>query len=315
MPGLSVAFGTMRYLFLVFGFCLFFLVGNTQNIYHTPVEQPEQHLRKVEQKLATYQQQITRLAEAAQINFSDNEAFHLTQIANQVQTGKTYYLNMILAREPAFAKKLQQTLDTTWLRETALSIQDIQTRRTAWQEVLDGTPLPPPPTFLAEAERIDVRMRDDVLEIGAGNGAFSLALYREVPGASYWINELDTTLLDPLAVRLQRQYAQAPIQLVRGQTVRTGMPRQSVDKIILRQVLHHLSRPDDLLQDIRQTLRTQGKLFLLESYAESCAICCDESWTRARIQATLQQHGFQQVAEYGIPQSSFYLTVWEVHPR
>ena len=297
------------------GCCLFSLTGNAQDVYRTSVEQPEQYVRDLKQALTFHRQQITQRAEAAQAHLTDNEAFYLGQIVDQVQTGKVYYLNMVLTREPAFAKKLQQALDTTWLREKAFSIQQLTARQVIWQKAIDGTPLAPPPTFLAEAELIPIQAGDEVLEIGAGDGAFSLALYRSVPGATYWINEVDTALLDPLAVRLQRQYAGAPIQLVRGQTGRTGLPAQMADKIILRQVLHHLEQPGALLQDIRQTLRTQGQLFLLESYAESCAMCCSDSWTKARIGATLQEHGFQQIEEYPIPQSSFYLTVWEVHPR
>lgn len=315
LPQPRVATGIMHIIFFILG-CLSLPVwGIAQSIYHTLIDQPDQYLLIIEERQDRYVGQLAQRTANRETLFSNNEVFHLEQITAQVEAGKTYYLNMILRREPAFAKKLHQALDTTWLRATALALADLHAQKTLWQQVIRGEPLPLPSTFLAEADLIDVQVGEDVLEIGAGDGAFSLGLYRQVPAAMYWVNELDTALLDPLAVRLRQHIPGASIQLVRGQAGRTGMPKRSVDKVIMRQVLHHLSAPELMLRDIRQNLRADGQLFLLESYAELCNLCCADSWTRSRIQATLEEHGFQQTKEHAIPGSSFYFTVWEARSR
>jgi|GEM_PF-4938758 len=305
----------MRHLYFMLSVCLLPLTVAAQQTYHTTIKHPEGYVRSLQQRLNDVDEQLQQTGEESAVLFSGNEAFHVEQIINQARAGKVYYLDMMLDREQAFAQKLHQVLDTIWLRQAALTIRTLNEQEFIWQQAIDGNPLVKPSTFLAEAELIDVQPGEDILEIGAGDGAFSLALYQKAPEARYWVNELEEALLDPLAVRVDRHYATAPLRLIKGAVDRTGMPAQAADKVILRQVLHHLEQPAALLKGIRQTLRTKGQLFLLESYAESCTMCCSESWTQARIQAVLEQHDFQQIRAQAIPASSFYLTVWEVRPR
>lgn len=278
-----------------------------------PPQRPSAEKRLEE--LSHQQHQLIRfLEQPAPQSWSANEVLYLRQLSSQLAEGKVYFLHALL-RRASFAEKLHTVLDTTRLLETARQLADIQQETRIWERVAQEKRPAQPHTFLAEAEVLSIQKGDRILEIGGGRGGFAWNLANQYPDATIWMSELDTFLLAPLSVQLQQKESPDNLRLLYAFPDRTGLPNRSVDKVIMRQVLHHLDQPSAVLEDIRHILDRGGQLFLLEGYDRQCNLCCSEIWSRQQIVTTLQEAGFTLVREQFIPQSTFFLTEWRPAPQ
>lgn len=98
-----------------------------------------------------------------------------------------------------------------------------------------------------------------VLDFGCGPGGYILSLV-ELVGASGKVYALDT---HPLAV-------QAVKKMVTGEGIEnvttiesdcsTGLPDNVVDVVLLYDVFHHLTSPDDVLRELHRILKPNGML-------------------------------------------------------
>jgi ubiquinone/menaquinone biosynthesis C-methylase UbiE len=114
----------------------------------------------------------------------------------------------------------------------------------------------PPGKILEEA---DLRAGMVVLDFGCGPGSFSLAAARRV-GHQGRVYALD---IHPLAIRsVQRAAARqglGNLRTILGSSI-TGLGSNSIDRILLYDVLHDIPEPRLALKDIRRVLKSDGVL-------------------------------------------------------
>ncbi len=160
-----------------------------------------------------------------------------------------------------------------------------------------------PPAFVDAAELTvyDIQDGDRVGEIGAGseNLAYILAQTREE--LEVYINEIDPALLYLNFKRLKKFEAFRKhghrFFVVEGTPTHTGMEGLALNKVIARRVFHHFSHPDAMLRAIRESLATEGKLYLLERYRDRAPGFCTEQLDRSAILNYLQRAGFHLLEE------------------
>ena len=155
---------------------------------------------------------------------------------------------------------------------------------------------------------------EQVLEIGAGDEDFMLAVADLDLDIQFFANEVD-----PL--KLKRLFYQAThhpklallhksIKVVQGTDANTGMSRQKVDKIIIRNAIHHFSKPQSMLVDIEKQLKESGKLYIVERYADQCKDqCCEHLMSEAGIKGLFAGSAFMLRAEHVIQ----YENGWVYH--
>jgi ubiquinone/menaquinone biosynthesis C-methylase UbiE len=112
--------------------------------------------------------------------------------------------------------------------------------------------------------RAGVNAGEDVLDLGCGTGALSLALKQREPGAN--VTGLDP---DPKALALAKQKSEAAgltIEWVCGYAGRAPFPAQSFDHVLSSLMIHHLEadQKHEAFRDARRLLRPGGHLHLLD---------------------------------------------------
>lgn len=106
-----------------------------------------------------------------------------------------------------------------------------------------------------------------VLDFGCGPGGYILPLYKLV-GPYGKIYALDINLQAIQAVK----NAAARNNLNNVETIlsdgKTGLPDTSMDFVLLYDVLHHLSQPEDTLAEIYRVLKPEGILSMSDHHME-----------------------------------------------
>jgi tRNA A58 N-methylase Trm61 len=133
-----------------------------------------------------------------------------------------------------------------------------------------------------------------VADIGAGVGYMSLRLARRVgPSGKVYANDLQPEMLD----RLRQNAAKAGITnvvTVVGDVADPKLPANTMDLVLLVDVYHEFSQPQQMLRKIRETLKPDGRLVLLEYRAEdpNVPIVAEHKMTVAQVKAELEAEGF-----------------------
>jgi ubiquinone/menaquinone biosynthesis C-methylase UbiE len=133
-----------------------------------------------------------------------------------------------------------------------------------------------------------------VADIGAGVGYMSLRMARRVgPSGRVYANDLQPAMLD----RLRQNAAKAGIAnivTVIGDVADPKLPANTMDLVLLVDVYHEFSAPQVMLRKIRETLKPDGRLVLLEYRAEdpNVPIIAEHKMTVGQVKTELEAEGF-----------------------
>ena len=106
------------------------------------------------------------------------------------------------------------------------------------------------------------------LELGAGEGAFTLALADLLgPGAEVVALDRDGSALRRLAEELPRRFAGRNLETVVGD-FRNSLPAGPFDGVLAANSLHFVTDPVDVLRRARAILRPSGRLVVVEYDAD-----------------------------------------------
>jgi len=111
-----------------------------------------------------------------------------------------------------------------------------------------------------------------VADVGAGTGYMSIRMARRVaPGGQIYSEDIQPEMLS-----LLRDHAAAAkvanIETILGTQSDPKLPSNTLDLVLLVDVYHEFSEPQKMLDAIRQALKPDGRLVLLEYRAEDPAI-------------------------------------------
>jgi ubiquinone/menaquinone biosynthesis C-methylase UbiE len=138
--------------------------------------------------------------------------------------------------------------------------------------------------WLERAERVDEEEPDvalnvlripngaSVADIGAGSGYITVRLAKLVgPTGAVYANDVQPQMLDLLRRRLTREKI-TNVTLVQGTVDDPKLPPASVDLQIMVDVYHEFSQPQAMLRRLREALKPDGRLVLLEYRKEDPSI-------------------------------------------
>jgi arsenite methyltransferase len=102
-----------------------------------------------------------------------------------------------------------------------------------------------------------------VADVGAGTGYFAVRLARAVPAGEVIATDLEQDMVRYLNDRARRE--QLPnLRAIRATRIASGLAAQSVDRILVVHVWHHLADRVGYARDLAAALRPGGKLFVVD---------------------------------------------------
>lgn len=113
-------------------------------------------------------------------------------------------------------------------------------------------------------DAIGIRPGMTVADVGAGTGYMTLRMARRVgPSGKVYANDLQPEMLEKLRAASQREKL-SNIETVPGTETDPKLPAGEIDLVLLVDVYHEFSHPQAMLDRIRESLRPDGRLVLVE---------------------------------------------------
>jgi ubiquinone/menaquinone biosynthesis C-methylase UbiE len=136
-----------------------------------------------------------------------------------------------------------------------------------------------------------------VADVGAGSGYFTTRLSRRVgPAGRVYAVDIQPEMLRLLGLRLKADKL-TNVTLIQGATDDPKLPPGSLDLEIMVDVYHEFSAPQTMLRHLREALKPEGRLVLLEYRKEdpSIPIREDHKMSVAEAKLELEAEGFTLV--------------------
>jgi ubiquinone/menaquinone biosynthesis C-methylase UbiE len=147
----------------------------------------------------------------------------------------------------------------------------------------------------AALDAIGIPKGATVADVGAGAGALTWRLAERV-GASgrVYANDIQPQMLELLRRNLERRKI-ANVTAVLGEVDDPKLPNDAIDLILLVDVYHEFSEPQKMLRHMRESLKADGRLVLVEYRAEDpdVPIRPEHKMTVDQVKEELEPEGFR----------------------
>jgi len=133
-----------------------------------------------------------------------------------------------------------------------------------------------------------------VADIGAGVGYMSIKMARRVgPAGTVYANDIQPEMLVKMRQNMAKEKV-TNIVPVLGEVADPKLPGNTMDLVLLVDVYHEFSEPQAMLRKIRECLKADGRLVLLEYRAEdpNVPIIPEHKMTVAQVKMELGAEGF-----------------------
>lgn len=132
-------------------------------------------------------------------------------------------------------------------------------------------------------------------DVGAGTGFYSLRMAKLVqPSGTVYANDIQPGMLERLNANAAAQHITNVVTIL-GTESDPKLPASKLDLVILVDVYHEFSRPQRMLDRIRDSLKPGGRLVLLEYRKEdpSVPIRPEHKMSVAEVKAEVIPEGYQ----------------------
>jgi len=145
-----------------------------------------------------------------------------------------------------------------------------------------------------------IRRGATVADIGAGSGYITIRMAKIVgPMGKVYASDIQQGMLELLQQNVSKAKLDNVIPVL-GTIDDPKLPADSLDLAIMVDVYHEFSEPQKMLQRIREALKADGRLVLLEYRAEDAnvPILPDHKMTKAQVKQEVEHEGFRQSRVY-----------------
>jgi precorrin-6B methylase 2 len=105
-----------------------------------------------------------------------------------------------------------------------------------------------------------------IADIGAGTGYYTFRVAKLVPEGKVYAVEIQEEYIEML--NKKKKETNANVEVVRGDTLSVDLPANTIDLAFLVDVYHELSWPREIIQSISRSLKSDGKILLIEYRGE-----------------------------------------------
>ena len=143
-------------------------------------------------------------------------------------------------------------------------------------------------------DEMNIRPGMKIGDLGAGVGYMSLRMAKRVgPTGKIYAVDLQPGMLDLLRKRAAAENI-TNVEPVLGEVADPKLPAGQMDIVLMVDVYHELSQPQVMARKIRESLKADGRLILLEYRAEdpSIPIVAEHKMTVDQVKRELEAEGF-----------------------
>jgi SAM-dependent methyltransferase len=136
-----------------------------------------------------------------------------------------------------------------------------------------------------------------VADVGAGSGYFAIRLARRVgPSGKVYANDIQPEMLARLQDRLDAEDI-TNVETVLGTQVNARLPAGKIDLVLMVDVYHELAQPQRMLDHLRQALKPDGRLVVVEYRKEDPTIPIrpEHKMSVAEVKSEIEAEGFRLV--------------------
>jgi ubiquinone/menaquinone biosynthesis C-methylase UbiE len=147
----------------------------------------------------------------------------------------------------------------------------------------------------AALDAIGIKPGMVVADVGAGTGYMTLRMARRVgPSGKVYANDVQPEMLRRLRQNAAKEKL-ANIETVLGTEADPKLPAGKLDLILLVDVYHEFSQPQKMLQRMREALKPDGRLVLLEYRKEdpSVPIRPEHKMSVQEVKTEVEAEGFR----------------------
>jgi len=144
-------------------------------------------------------------------------------------------------------------------------------------------------------DAIGIRPGMKVADVGAGVGYFALRMARRVgPSGKVYANDLQPAMLARLRKNLEKEKIDN-VEVVQGTETDPKLPAGAMDLVLLVDVYHEFSEPQKMLARIRESMKPDGRLVLLEFRKEDpqVPIRFEHKMSIEEVKTELEPEGFR----------------------
>jgi len=147
-------------------------------------------------------------------------------------------------------------------------------------------------------DKIQVAPDAVIADIGAGTGYYTFKLAPKVPKGKVYAVEIQDEMIDAINEK-KKKLNNNNVEVIKGTFTSPNLPSNSVDLAIMVDVYHELEFPVEMLQSIKNSLKKDGQLLLIEYKGEDpkVAIRPLHKTTVAQLNKELGANGFKLVYE------------------
>ncbi|MGJ3236360.1 class I SAM-dependent methyltransferase [Marivirga sp.] len=120
-------------------------------------------------------------------------------------------------------------------------------------------------------KNMDIQPDDIIADIGAGSGYHVFKMAPKAKNGLVYAIDIQEEMLQAIREK-NSEVGLNNIKLVKGTDKSVNLPDNSIDKVLMVDVYHEFSYPVEMLASIKKSLKTNGKIFLIEYRAEDDSV-------------------------------------------
>jgi ubiquinone/menaquinone biosynthesis C-methylase UbiE len=143
-------------------------------------------------------------------------------------------------------------------------------------------------------QNLPITSESVVADLGAGSGYYTFRIAPKVPQGKVYAVEIQDDAIQYLQNR-SKELGFDNVTPIKGNETSPNLPENSVDLIVMVDVYHELEYPVEMLAAIRKSLKSDGKLLLIEYRGEDPAVAIKplHKMTVKQVEKELSANGFK----------------------
>jgi SAM-dependent methyltransferase len=120
-------------------------------------------------------------------------------------------------------------------------------------------------------KNMKIKINDTIADIGAGSGYHVFKMAPLAKNGLVYAVDIQPEMLEAIELK-KRSKRVSNVETVLGSEKSINLPKNSIDKILLVDVYHEFSYPAEMVESIKNALKSNGQLFLIEYRGEDSSV-------------------------------------------
>ena len=120
-------------------------------------------------------------------------------------------------------------------------------------------------------KNMKIKINETIADIGAGSGYHVFKMAPLAKNGLVYAVDIQPEMLEAIE-RKKRSKRVSNVETVLGSEKSINLPKNSIDKILLVDVYHEFSYPAEMVESIKNALKSNGQLFLIEYRGEDSSV-------------------------------------------